>query len=82
MDQKKSPEIDVTHMYDHVFDKGEKEIQQRKESFTNKWCWKNWIAFILVSCDYCNKVTQTPWLKTIEIDSFSILQMRSAKSRC
>lgn len=41
MDQKKSPEIDVTHMYDHVFDKGEKEIQQRKESFTNKWCWKN-----------------------------------------
>lgn len=69
MHQKESPEIDVTHMYDHVFDKSEKEIQWRKESFTNKWCWKNWIAIILVSCDFCRDWEE----KTIEIYSLSIL---------
>ena len=27
-----------------IFDKGGKNIQRRKNSLFNKWCWKNWIA--------------------------------------
>lgn len=39
------------------------------------------LVSLLVSCNFCNKLLQTAWLKFAEIYSFTVLVVRNLKSR-
>ena len=44
MEQNREPRNKPTHLWSIIYDKGDKNIQWRKDSLFNKWCWENWKA--------------------------------------
>ena len=71
MEQYRKPSDKPIHLWHLIFDKGDKNIQRRKDSLFSKWCWKNWTAtcermkseYLITSHTKIN----TKWIKDLKV---------------
>ena len=55
VEQKREPRNKPTLIWLIMYNKGGKNIEWRKDSLFNKWCWENWTAT-------CKRITQDYFL--------------------